>query len=75
MMRTESDDLLSLYEQHLTKLGRSPVTTRNYLSNLKLFSKWLRETYENQEVDFASVTEVDLLSYRNHLQYSKRHVD
>jgi len=24
-------------------------------------------------VDFTSVTEVDLLSYRNHLQYSKRH--
>jgi len=72
-MRTESDDLLSLYEQHLTKLGRSPITTRNYLSNLKLFSKWLGETYENQGVDFTSVTEVDLLSYRNHLQYSKRH--
>ena len=72
-MGTENDDFLNLYEQHLAKLGRSPVTQRNYLSNLKLFFKWLRETYENQKVDFASITEVDLLSYRNHLQYERRH--
>ena len=73
MLKIESDDLLSLYEQHLSKLGRSPVTQRNYLSNLRLFGGWLRETYENQEVNFASLTEVDLLSYRKHIQYSKRY--
>jgi site-specific recombinase XerC len=69
----EANDLFSLYSEYLAKLGRSPVTIRNYLSNLKLFSRWLSVTFETNRVDFTRVTEVDLLSYRNHLQYSKRH--
>ena len=43
------------------------------ISNLKLFSKWLKEAYETERVDFTKVTEMDLLSYRSHLQHSKRH--
>ena len=70
---TQSKDLFLLYSEYLAKLGRSPVTIKNYLANLKLFSRWFTETYETQKVDFTSVTEVDLLSYRNHLKYSKRH--
>lgn len=69
----ETNDLFSLYSEYLAKLGRSPVTIRNYLSNLKLFSKWLSVTSETNRVDVPCVTEVDLLSYRNHLQYLKRH--
>ena len=73
MMGTETDDLLSLYSEYLARLGRSPVTIRNYLENLKLFSRWFTETYETERIDFTKVTEIDLLSYRNHLRYSKRH--
>jgi integrase/recombinase XerD len=72
MMGTETDDLL-LYYEYLAKLGRSPVTIRNYLSNLKLFSRWFTKTSETERIDFTKVTEIDLLSYRNHLQYSERH--
>ena len=54
----EKNDLFSLYSEYLAKLGRSPVTIRNYLSNLKLFSKWLSATYETNRVDFTRVTEV-----------------
>jgi integrase/recombinase XerC len=72
MMGTETDDLL-LYYDYLAKLGRSPVTIRNYLSNLKLFSRWFTKTSETERIDFTQVTEIDLLSYRNHLQYSERH--
>ena len=72
-MGTETKDLLSLYYDYLAKLGRSPVTIRNYLENLKLFSGWFTETSENERIDFTKVTEIDLLSYRDHLRYSKRH--
>jgi len=70
---TQPKDLFSLYSLNLAKLGRSPVTIKNYLSNLKLFSRWLKETYEAERTDFTRVKEIDLLSYRNHSRYSKRH--
>ena len=70
---TQGKDLFSLYSEYLAKLGRSPVTIKNYLENLKLFGRWFTETYETNRIDFTSVTEVDLLSYRKQLQYSKRH--
>jgi site-specific recombinase XerD len=69
----ETNDLFSLYSLNLAKLGRSPVTIKNYLSNLKLFSRWLKETYEDERIEITGVKEIDLLSYRNHLRYSKRH--
>ena len=69
----ETNDMFSLYSQYLAKLGRSPVTIKNYLSNLKLFSRWLKETYEVESIDFTRVKEIDLLSYRNYLRYSKQH--
>ena len=72
-MRTEAEDLLILYEEYLTTLGRSIITIKDYLSNLKLFRKWYRETYEVKAIDFSLVKEIDLLSYRNHLQYEKRY--
>ena len=72
-MKTEAKDLLKLYSQYLAKLGRSPITIKNYLSNLTLFSRWSKETVEVKRVDFTRVTEIDLLSYRSHLQYDKRH--
>lgn len=72
-MKTEAKDLLDLYSQSLRELGRSPVTIKNYLSNLTLFSRWLKKTDEIKTFDFTRVTEIDLLSYRNHLQYEKRH--
>ena len=72
-MRTEAEDLLVLYEEHLAKLGRSTVTIKDYLSNLKLFCRWYQKTYEVKTTDFRKVKEIDLLSYRSHLQYEKRY--
>ena len=72
-MKMEAEDLLELYSQYLTQLGRSPITIKNYLSNLILFSRWFRKTVEVKKVNFTRVTEIDLLSYRSHLQYDKRH--
>ena len=65
------DLLFSLYSQYLAELGRSAITQKKYLNNLRLFKRWL--THENQGIDFTSVTQIDLLSYRNHLQLEKRH--
>lgn len=72
-MRTEGEDLLVLYEEYLAKLGRSTVTIKGYLSNLKLFHKWYQETYEVKRINFTRIKEIDLLSYRSNLQYEKRH--
>ena len=72
-MGTTTDDWLSLYSQYLQELGRSTVTIKDYLSNLKLFFKWFTETYETERVDITKVKEMDLLSYRSYLQHSKRH--
>ena len=72
-MRTEAEDLLVLYEEHLAKLGRSTVTIKDYLSNLKLFCRWYQKTYGVKTTDFRKVKEIDLLSYRSHLQYEKRY--
>jgi len=70
-MKTQACDLLSLYSIYLAELGRSAITQKKYLNNLRLFKRWL--THENQGIDFTSVTQIDLLSYRNHLQLEKRH--
>jgi integrase/recombinase XerC len=72
-MRTEAEDFLVLYGQYLAELGRSIVTIKGYTSNLKLFHKWCQKTYEVQRVDFTILKGIDLLSYRSHLQYEKRH--
>ena len=45
-MKMEAEDLLELYSQYLAQLGRSPITIKNYLSNLILFSRWFRKTVE-----------------------------
>ncbi|MBC8229661.1 tyrosine-type recombinase/integrase [bacterium] len=70
-MKTEKDELLSLYSEYLSQIGRSYATITSYLSNLKLFSKWF--TNETKRINFTTVTEVDLLSYRNYLRLEKRH--
>lgn len=72
-MGKELEDLLALYERRLAELGRSTITIKDYLSNLRLFHKWCQETYEVKRVDYTMVKDIDLLSYRNHLQYEKRH--
>ena len=71
-MKTEAEDLLVLYSQYLTELGRSTITIKDYLSNLKLFLKWYQLTYDAQSVDFTQIAEIDLLSYRSYLQHEKR---
>ena len=71
-MKTEAEDLLVLYSQYLTELGRSTITIKDYLSNLKLFLKWYQLTYEAKSVDFTQIAEIDLLSYRSYLQHEKR---
>jgi integrase/recombinase XerD len=71
-MGTRSKDLLILYEEYLARSGQSLFTIRSYLSDLKLFYKWYQETYEVKQVDHTVVKDIDLLSYRNHLQYEKR---
>jgi integrase/recombinase XerD len=71
-MGTRSEDLLILYEEYLARLGQSSFTIKSYLSDLKLFHKWYQETYEVKRVDHTVVKDIDLLSYRNHLQYEKR---
>ena len=72
-MGTRSEDLLILYEEYLARSGQSLFTIRSYLSDLKLFYKWYQETYEVKQVDHTVVKDIDLLSYRNYLQYEKRH--
>jgi site-specific recombinase XerD len=72
-MGTQIEDLITLYQDYLAGLGRSTLTIKNYISNLKLFRKWYEKTYEARGTDFAQVKDIDLLSYRNYLQYEKRH--
>ena len=72
-METEAEDLLAIYEKYLIKLGRSAITIKDYISNLRLFYRWYQETCEGETVDFSKLKGIDLLSYRNHLQYEKRY--
>jgi len=72
-MKNEAEDLLALYKENLAKLGRSAFTIDSYLSHLKLFHRWYLKTYELKTLDFSKVKEIDLLSYRNYLQYERRH--
>ena len=72
-METRSEVLLILYEEYLARSGRSLFTIKSYLSDLKLFHKWYQETHEVKQVNHTVVKDIDLLSYRNHLQYEKRH--
>ena len=52
-LATQSKDFLSLYSEYLSQRGRSEATITSYLSNLKLFGKWFKETYEIQRIDNA----------------------
>ncbi len=71
-MKATVEDLLCSYEEYLAKLGRSLVTQKNYLSLLKLFKKWFEKKSPVKRVNLTKVKEIDLLSYRNYLQHSKR---
>ena len=71
-MKTKAEELLTLYEESLVKSGQSLLTIKSYLSDIKLFHKWYQETYEVKKVDITVVKDIDLLSYRNYLQYEKR---
>ena len=71
-MKTDTEDLLRSYAQYLAGLGRSPITVKDYLSNLKLFLRWHLKTDNALVVDFTQITEIDLLSYRSYLQHEKR---
>ena len=68
----ETENLLDLYYEYLAKSGRSDVTIKDYLSNLKLFNNWYQRTYDMERIDFTRVNGIDLLLYRNYLQYDKR---
>jgi len=72
-MEIRSEELLILYEEYLARSGQSLFTIKSYLSALKLFHKWYQKTYEVKKVDHTIVKDIDLLSYRNYLQYEKRH--
>lgn len=72
-MGTQIGDLITLYQEYLAESGRSTFTIKNYISNLKLFRRWYEKTYEVSGTDCAQVRDIDLLSYRNYLQYEKRH--
>jgi integrase/recombinase XerD len=70
---TPPEELLRLYQDHLTTLGRSGFTIMAYRSNLKLFQAWYQENATRRTVNLTTVKEVDLLAYRHYLQYEKRH--
>jgi len=72
-MKNEAEDLLAIYKENLAKLGRSAFTIDSYLSHLKLFHRWYLKTYELKTLNFTKVKDIDLLSYRNYLQYERRH--
>lgn len=71
-MSTTSEELLRLYQEHLTTLGRSAVTIKDYLSNLKLFHAWYQAHSTRRKGSLTRVKDVDLLAYRHYLQYGKR---
>ena len=66
------EDLLESYSQSLTSQGKSPITIRDYLSNLRLFFRWYTQIYQAKRIDVTEVSEIDLLSYRRDLQHKKR---
>jgi integrase/recombinase XerC len=72
-MSTHSEDLLRMYQEHLTTLGRSTTTIKDYLANLKLFQGWYQENSTRKTVNLTKTKEVDVLAYRQYLQYEKRH--
>jgi len=72
-MKPKDKNLFDLYNVQLERIGRSERTTKNYLSNLKLFFEWYGSTFKPKRDCFTRVKEIDLLAYRSHLQYEKRH--
>jgi len=62
---------LSAFKENLEKQSKSSVTVRGYLADLKLFEKWYRGTY-GRDSDPSNTKDVDLLSYKSHLQTIKR---
>ena len=62
---------LFAFKENLEKQSKSSVTIRGYLADLKLFEKWYRGTY-GRNSDPLKTKDVDLLSYKSHLQTIKR---
>ncbi|MBD2038808.1 tyrosine-type recombinase/integrase [Leptolyngbya sp. FACHB-321] len=56
-------DYCERFAAHLQQLGRSPLTVKNYLSDLKSFSQWLRLS-EYERLGLTQVTSKELEQYQ-----------
>ena len=66
MVRCFMLDLIHAYETYLTKVKQaSGNTVSSYMRDIRQFSEWLKQ---NDEMDFLSVTQVNISGYLEHLQ-------
>ena len=72
-MNTRTDELFSLYEAHLAKLGRSEASIKDYCINLRAFYTWFQKINKRKKVSITRVKENNLLLYRGYLQHGKRY--
>jgi len=59
---------LDRYAEYLAAQERSPITIRNYLSDLRSFCQWFaNEICECEKCDDTPITPIDLRLYKRHL--------
>ncbi|PIU51059.1 hypothetical protein COS91_06665 [Candidatus Desantisbacteria bacterium CG07_land_8_20_14_0_80_39_15] len=64
-------EVLDFYRKKLASEGKSELTIRNYLHDLKMFTLWYETTYR-KPVEISRIQDIDLFAYRSHLQVVKR---
>lgn len=58
--------MLADFETHLRTQGRSPHTIRSYLSDLRQFARWFRQT-NGEDLLPERVTAIDVREYRQYM--------
>jgi site-specific recombinase XerD len=65
--RLNTQDLLEAYRDELQRQDKSPVTITNYLNDIKLFAKWLTQSYDDDFVP-SKIVQRDIVEYRSFLK-------
>jgi len=71
MAQKTSDKLLEDFCTWLQEQDRSPLTVRGYISALRQFSVWFRQT-NGVDVEPARITPLDIKAYRQYLLVNRR---
>lgn len=61
-------DYLHGFEEHLKDEGKSPHTLKAYLSDLRQYGRWLKDSYGDEEITPQGITKRDVVGYKSYLQ-------